>query len=490
MAPEKIDDYEEIQDVRAASLFCHPRTGEFSLSDWFEGRDIFSVGQNFFSKSLQVRLRKPPLQSCTVKVHAHWVQELQGIANLGREIRKAFPYRRINTYTENSMMDKWPRARKRLGRSGLWVLKSKLKPVFPQCSLYPLYSPPLTLEEGEEAPKTYRARRYWFKPILWVRWQRKQKRKETLALTLFHDVQPLYPGGGKHKTVDCTLQNINPDPKVYGWQPDYGYGEGTKVSYKNRIYKCLKAHTSSLAFEEDQKLWIFKKLFHTPLGNPARTSFFLTERGYQAAEHAMERAKVLLAKSARALEISFEGPWESLMNITTDSSVILSDPRLPGGEVRGKVVKYVLSAKGETGERIVCVTLLCAIGTGKEATVAIHPSPHYSAADYGEADYQVHDNQVQRTASGLTYFRYDDQGPGDLGRGGPLLRGVQLINGPEDQEAEMLQHSYQTPLVLKKALEEKPTGLRLFFKDLRTKEQLEHVINMKMAAPWSAPRQA
>lgn len=489
IGPEKMGDYEEIQDVRTASLFCHPRTGELSLSDWFEGRETFTVHQNFSYQSLQVKLRKPPLQACTVKVHAHWVQGLQGIANLGPQIRKAFPHRRVNTYTEKGLTEKWPLARKRLGRSGLWVLKSELKPVLPASPLYPLYSPPLSLEETGEAPKTYRVRRYWFKPTLWVRWQKKQKRKETLSLTLFHDFQPLYPGEGKHKTVEFTLQNINPDPEAYGWQPEYFYEEGAKISYQNGSYKCKKEHTSSLAFEKDQNFWVFKKFFHTPLGNPARASFFLTDRGYQAAEHAMERAKVILAKSARCLEVSFEGAWDTLRDITTDSSVILSDPRLPGGKVRGKVVKYVISAKGETGERSVHVTLLCSMGTGKEAKVGCpHPIPLYGEDGYGEEDYQVHENHQQTTPSGLSYFRYDTQGPIEEGRGGALLRGVHLMTGPQDQEEEMLRQSYKTPKALKKALEEKPTGFRLFFKDLRTKERADHLITVKMAASWSAPR--
>lgn len=487
--PDKSNNFEEIQDVRSASLFCHPRTGELMLSDWFEGRKIFTIHEKFSYESLQVKLRKPPLQACTVKVHAHWVQWLHGISNLGPQIRKAFPYQRVNTYTEKAIVEKWPRARKRLGRSGLWVLKSELKPINPPSTLYPTYSSPLFVGERGETSKTYRVKRYWFKPILWVRWQKKQKRKETLSLTLTHDFQYLYPGEGEHKTVEFTLQNINPDPEAYPWQPNYFYPENIKIFYKNAIYRCKTAHISALTFEKHQKWWTFKKFFHTPLGNPARESFFLTTRGYQAAEHAMERAKVILAKSARCLEVSFEGSWDELKEITTDSSAILKDPRLPGGVVQGKVVKCLLSAKGETGERTVHVTLLCSVGTGKEVKVEVSPKPLYGMEGYGEEDYQVHENQVCRTPSGLSYFRYDAQAPSEGLGHGLFLRGVQLINGPQEQEAEMTHHSYGTPRALKKAIEEKPTGLNLFFKDLRTKERVDQVITVKMAAPWSAPRQ-
>lgn len=485
---DKHTHFEEIQDVRTSSLYCDRRTGDLFLSDWFEGRKSMDLTQNFFHQSLSVKLVKQPLQSCTINVHAHWVQWNQGVCNLGPQLNRAFPQHKVSTYTEKAVLEKWPEPRKRLGRSGLWILKSDLKLVNPGALFYPSYSQPLPMGEEGSSLKTYRVKRYWFKPTLWVRWQRRQKRKETLSLTLRHDAQFLFPGEGEHQIMDCTLQNINPDPDCYAWQPGYYYGKEAKVAYQNRLYKSKSEHTSRSFFEEDQDLWTFKKAFHTSLGDPARASFFLTERGYLAAEHAMERAKVMLAKSARCLEVSFEGSWKDLQDVTTDTTVVLSDPRLPGGAVRGKVVKYALVAKGETGERIGRVTLLCAAGTGKERRLESHPVPLYSLDDYGEETYQVCENQICQTPTGLSYFRYDEQGPTEGPSLGPLLRGIQVTNGPYDQEMEMQQHVYKSPAGLKKALSQKPTRIQLFFKDLRTKERLEHSIVVTMAAPWSAPR--
>lgn len=483
--PDKHADFQEIQEVRTASLFCDPRTGILSLSDWFEGKKTIALHTKFFPQSLTVKIVQSPLQACTVNVHAHWIHQARGISNLGPQMRRVFPHGKMSTYTERALLEKWPEARKPLGRSGLWILKSELKPILPSSSLYPTYSPPISVGEG----KIYRAKRYWFKPTLWVRWQARQKRKETLSLTLFHDFQPLFPGEGEHKTIEFTLQNINPDGDAYAWQPASFYREGAKVAYQNGVYMCQSDHTSGLSFEENQEMWSFKKLFHTPLGDPARDSFFLTGRGYQAAEHAMERAKVALAKSARCLEVSFEGSWDELKDVTTDNSLILSDPRLPGGEVKGKVVKHVLTAKGDTGERVVSITLLCAAGRGKEAVVKASPTPLYSIEGYGTDDYEAYENQVSHNPTGLSYFRYDTQSPIERARSAPLVRGIQLINGPKDQEAEMLKHTYPSPTALKKTMSQKPTHLRVFFKDLRTKERLEHRIEVSMAAPWSAPRQ-
>ncbi|OJW50573.1 MAG: hypothetical protein BGO67_05725 [Alphaproteobacteria bacterium 41-28] len=408
VSPEHQDDFQQVQDVRAASLYCDRRTGELSHSNWFEGEQVLSLHQDFFLDSLRVKGVGAPLKACTVKVHAHWVQSESGVSNLSSSIRRAFPHFKVSTYTQNSLLKKWPQRGKRIGKSGVWVIKSELKPTFPTSPLYQRFSPSLPLAEKGDQPKPYCLERHWFKPTLIVGWQVQQRRKETLSLTLLHNFQPLFPGETEQKTLEFTLQNINPDAGAYAWRPETYYRSGAKVSSKNGIYRCKTAHTSGLSFEENREFWHFKKVFHTPLGDPARSSFFLTKRGYQAAEHAMERAKVALAKSARCLEVSFEGPWESFKAVTTDTSITLSDPRLPGGEITGKVVKYALIAKGETGERFGCVTLLCALGTGKTERLDLTPIPHYAMDGYCENLYQAHENAVCQTVSGLSYFRYDE----------------------------------------------------------------------------------
>jgi hypothetical protein len=350
---------------------------------------------------------------------------------------------------------------------------------------YHTHSPAISLKSEEKESTPYRLKRHWFKPTLWVRWQYQQKRQETLILTLQHAFQAIYPGEPEHKTLDFTLQNINPDPGINVWQPKVFYKEGIKIAYKNGIYLCKTTHKSNISFEKAK--WTLEKTFHMPLGDPTRSSFFLTDRGYLAAEHAMERAKAVLAKSARSLEVVFEAPWEVLKDITTDTSVTLSDPRLPGGEVRGKVVKYSLQAKGETGERWGCVTLLCTAGVPLPIKEYAVPQSTYAQEYCGES-YQIHNQSIRKTPTGLTYFRYDEKMPPEIDNG-PLLKKVELINGPDVQEKEMLKQNHELMETLKKSLSQKATHLRLHFKDLRTKDKIHHTITVTMAEPWAAPVQ-
>jgi len=262
------------------------------------------------------------------------------------------------------------------------------------------------------------------------------------------------------------------------------YQEGVQVVHQNTIYTCRLTHTSGLLFEEEERdTWAIQRQIVTPLGSAARPSFFLTERGYQAADHALERAKAILAKSARAIEVSFEGPWETLKEVTTDTTISLNDPRLPNGKVRGKVVRYALHVKGETGARFVHVTLACAVGAKQAPPL---PLPLKTPEAYSTPDYQDHDHTLRRTPSGLEYFCYDAHQP-PLRERGPLLRHIELSNGPEEQEAVMSEQRSRASLL--QALAQIPTHVRLYFRDLRTKDQLEHVIPVTAVRPWAAPEQ-
>lgn len=466
--PDKQDDFQEIQEVRTASLYCDRKTGQLSWSDWFEGSETADLEGNIFEDSLLVKVKRQPLEACTIKVHVNWIQQERGVANLGPSLRKSFPHSRVSTYTKDSLIKKWPEPGKRLGKSGIWIIKSDLKPYYPNLPFLPRFSLAVTLGEDEETRTPYRLERFWFKPILWVGWTYQQRRRETLTFTLPHSVQPLSPGPGEHKTLEFTLHNIYPDPNAYPWRPEAYYPMDSKVIVKDLIYECVVDHFSSMTFNKDSENWRFLRTFATPLGNPERSSFFLTERGQAAAEHAMERAKVELAKSARALEVTFEGPWEVLKDITTDMSLILADPRLPGERIKGKVTKWTFIARGETGERVVRITLLCAIGEN-----LILP--------------QAYDGRMRESATGLRYFVDETFDPPTREKG-PLLRRVQLTNGPEDQEEDIQNGHYETPKALQQALGKKATRLRLFFRDLRTKHCLEHTVSFKML-PWTAPKQ-
>jgi len=266
--PDKINNFDERQDVNTTSIYCDRWTGELSYSNWNHGKQAFNIKENFFKESLQIKKVGNPLKACTVRVHAHWIQKQGGIENISPAIRRAFPRNKVHSFSKNALLDKWPDSGQRLGKSGVWIVKSTLEPVNLPASLYPRYSPQLSLEDDEGHIKPFRVKKHWFKPKLWIGWQAEQKRRETFIFTLQNGQNQ---EDGEHKYLEYTLQNINPDPNAYPWKPETYYKERAKVLVDRSIYRCKSAHTSSLTFCKDN--WTFKKNFHTPLDDPARASF-------------------------------------------------------------------------------------------------------------------------------------------------------------------------------------------------------------------------
>lgn len=483
--PEKHDDYQEIQVIKTASLYCDRVTGKLSWSDWFNEGKTVDIGSNFFLDSLKVRLIRTPLKSCSVNVKAHWIQSDWGVENVSSAIRRAFPHHLVSTFTPQSLSKKWPETGKRVGRSGIWILKSKLRPMNPLGKTFKRSSPPIKVEAKGKSEQTCHALRAWYKPNLWVGWKYKQKRSETLSVTLEHDIEPAFPVPYETKTLEYTLQDINPNPNVYPWQPRTYYPRGSKVIYDNGIYACLANHTSALSFQ-DLDVWKLKRTFCTPLGNPARESFFLTDEGYKAAEHAMERAKYELAKSARYLEVSFQSTWDLLENLTTDISAELLDPSLPQGEVKGKVVRCALIADGESGKRWGQATIVVTPSSKRFNQQTLMPAPGYVEENYCEESCQAFENQLCQTASGLRYYRYDDQTPPKLFMHHRILRGIELTNGPQDQEDHLVNQTFKSRRDIETELSKNATRLRFYFNDIRTKERLEHSIMVRMAEPWAS----
>ncbi len=483
--PEKHNDYQELQAIKTASLYCDRVTGELSWSDWFDEGKKVNVGSNFFLDSLKFRFVRTPLKSCSVNVNAHWIQSDWGVENVSSALRRAFPHHLVSTFTPQSLLKKWPEEGKRLGRSGIWILKSKLKPMNPLGKVFKRSSPPIKVASKEKGEQTYRIQRLWYQPNLWIGWKYKQKRSETLSVTLEHNIDAVYPVPFETKTLAYTLQNINPNPNVYAWQPCTYYSRGSEVIYDNGIYTCLTNHTSALSFQIPN-VWKLKKRFWTPLGNPARESFFLTVEGYRAAEHAMERAKYELAKSARYLEVSFESTWDLLENLTTDMSAEILDPSLPQGGVKGKVIRCTLIADGESGERWGKATIVVTPRSRMAEKQTLMPTPGYVEDAYCEESCQAFENQLCETASGLRYYRYDDQTPPKHFKHHRILRGIELTHGPQEQEDQLVNQTFKSRKDIEKELAKNATSLRLYFNDIRTNERLEHSITVRMAEPWNS----
>jgi hypothetical protein len=126
-----------------------------------------------------------------------------------------------------------------------------------------------------------------------------------------------------------------------------------------------------------------------PIGDPARSAFFPTDRGLQAVQYPLLVARAHLMQSARAAKINFDCSFERALELSCRMNALLHDPRLPGGQVIGKITEYHLKADGDNGQLLGQVQIETTIGTGQTITLQ-QGAPTYVDEGYVAGGYQFY----------------------------------------------------------------------------------------------------
>lgn len=127
------------------------------------------------------------------------------------------------------------------------------------------------------------------------------------------------------------------------------------------------------------------------IGSVARPRYFSTDRGVQSMEYLVMRARAALLARARAVEVSVEVDFDTAAALSCRKSASLTDDRLPGGIVAGKVKSYSFSAAD--GKNSGSVVIGCSVG--RDGTVTAVPgTPVYVDAGYVDDGYEIMDGAV------------------------------------------------------------------------------------------------
>ncbi len=178
-------------------------------------------------------------------------------------------------------------------------------------------------------------------------------------------------------------------------------------------------------------------------GNITQTAFFGQDRGAWAIEYLIEKASAVIKKAARAIEISFQVPFEQGVGLSCRKNASITCKDIPGGTAVGKIISYSLSASGETGEFICDIKIGCAVGEGGSVTPAAG-EPVYVDDDYVGSDYQQYTGEV----IDLGDVGYTPP-PADVASGSanPLAYGAAVLsaswNGSTETQRRAIQRAFQ-----------------------------------------------
>lgn len=129
------------------------------------------------------------------------------------------------------------------------------------------------------------------------------------------------------------------------------------------------------------------------IGDSRRNRYFDTDRGQHSFEHLLARARSIILARARAVNVSFEVPFQEVTSLTCRHSGRVVDPRLPGGQATGKVVGYSITMDGGSGALRGRVTIGCSIGRDGEVTSA-PGEPTYVEDGYVDGGWQQYSGGV------------------------------------------------------------------------------------------------
>lgn len=293
---EREDDPAEVLDGWHRVVDVSRLDGTVAIVDATVGaRSLVLGGHQVEGSGVRYRPTGAPVPAVTVRVEAQWVQRRSGVVDVGAMIRRrnGGP---ISTLTAPHLFaEGWPKPDSSLGGRGWKTGKARLVPHLPGGYGWPAFKVSTIMTTVTLDDQTY-------EPELEFAWTHEQRRVERVELTVTGDAQPLAALAEPARTIDLRLRDVSNPVTVGGVQQA------------------------------------------APLGDPARASFFLTERGRQAVAHAVLVAAVELAASQRCIEVSARLPgWSAaLAALGTDAAVTVESPRLPGGTATGKVVSYAI----------------------------------------------------------------------------------------------------------------------------------------------------
>lgn len=503
---ERHEEPHENLEARAA-LYCWSRTtGKVTLSDYFGGQKTSILKNNFFRDSLKIARTATPLAAVEVTVTANWTQRYEGRTDISRLLRSKFSEGLITTLTGSRLEKGWWREGEKLGRSGYWVTHSELREIQPKYTgalhLYPAHSQPFWMSPYDplnttKKPQLKRLKRSWYRPTLVLGWVYRQRRRENLHFKLEQKTQTVAYEAPQTRKLHLHLQGLVLTEDLHSWKPDWIYSRGYRVVEKGIVYHCMRAHHSRPSFAEDQAHWrLLGKQPDIPLEKRCG-SFFLTDRGRQAFEHALEIARAHLAATARAMTLSVKAPLEALWDISCDHTLKIEDPRLPGGKAEGKVMSYCLKVEGQTGRRWGEVTIGISVGTLPQP---LRPALEASASYVEDAfikpgTYHLEPHAWQESPSGFIYEGWGNQIPArghlypDTLRAKDIVEDIVVKYGAEDQNQALQDAQYPHRHHVKSVLKEVTTDIHIVLADLQSVGILEHDIHVKIPTVWSAPQQ-
>lgn len=362
-------------------------THEVTTSDIISGEDAtLVVGGNFFYDSLSIRYTSPPGKVCRVRATATWRQQATGSVDITGEFP---PY--IESFSGDGLINDWPKAGTNIG--GGWTFETaSWRPYY----TFSITADPFDLDFARQFDTRVGDTVYWapgriIPHEMVVAYEADREFAETLTFDLQADVQAMVTDAADDEVITLDL-SAEVDQAI---DPEEVSGEGPLMPIRD-----LKARR-----------------------------YFQTTRGLESVDYLVCLARANLVHRARAVDIAFEIPFESGLDLTCRYMASIEDDRIPGGSVTAKVKAYSLSLNGDTGAAVCRITLGASVGKGGTVSEAAG-TPVYVETGYIEDGWQIYSGATTAViADTVTVEDFSDLAINDDGVDWSALTPASVIEG-------------------------------------------------------------
>lgn len=323
--------------------------------------------------SVSINLNQSPLRSATMNATITWDQQDSGVVDLGS--------RTVQTYTGGSLIGGWPKSGSG-GGSGWEVVIGEAKD-------------DLNIGNAENVQYNYS----------WSNVEQQHSPGDTMSV---NNSSSLPSKGGITTQLTWTSKSGRGSAEInetFMTIPKWQVSTSLVVSY---IAKRARVELINFTIEADvQPILTMPEEGDTLLinlnsrdvgetgdiGDGRRAQYLTTARGQTSLKYLIAVVRNALLLRSRAVEITFSCRFERAILISLRMNGLLHDPRLPGGEAVGKVIRYKFDADSDTGVVIGEVTIACTVGYGG-AIEEVDGDPLYSSDDYDDGDWQEYENEI------------------------------------------------------------------------------------------------
>lgn len=410
---------------------------QVTATDILDGEDgVITVGDHMYN-SVSVSYGDTPLRRIDMTLNGSWHQVAEGDVDLTtklwdqfRAAGSPFNWPQVGSFTSSGLLSDWPGPLDDLG--GGWSMSASAR------------AEGAPFAQGWKYVKTWTDQTDNTKDEM-----RRQGRTPLPSDAFFPYRNPFSPAVGMPTlfhagwvnwtasfSVDPILQNF-----IVHYAADRERSETVTLSIEADVQSILvDAEGTDVEVAEFSTEFVDKPVDadgSLPIRDLRRTTFFATDRGNLALQNRMLWARAKLRFRSRAVEVTFRlAGWLTGSTMSCRQSILLIDPRLPGGQVTGKIKSYKLTSKKSM---VTDVTIGCAIGYG--AVLPAFPGgDDVYADDYANGYTEREGTQVEVLPGELLYDPIDasvvDDDGVDLLNMTPdtVLTSLTVANGSNDQQ--------------------------------------------------------